>query len=417
MQKKRGKEMSEFKELVKNFSSVRSYMRDFYLYGFKCRNEFGHKSPRTYDNERRRLEIWLEDYVEWEYTARGKNLFLSIDSGAMAKNPLYAAWKSKSFTDNDITLHFYLLAILNQCSGLTSVQITEEIDRQFGILFEAQTVRNKLKEYEAMGILESEKKGKALYYKLPKETKGTALEKEKWLEAIAFFSEAAPFGIIGSTILDREDWKSNLFRWKHHFIVHTLEDEILLQMIEAMNQGREIEVENISRRTGIKSFEIGIPIGIRISTQTGRRYLCLYREKQKRCSHLRLDYIEKVKIGNLYPNYQETKNQARKSLKFCWGVSQKITEKKDYIQFTIVLKEGKEDFIWKRLEREKRMGKVEKIAEGIYAYEAEVSDANEMMPWIKTFLGRIGSFSCTDKELEKKFYNDMKRMATYYGQE
>ena len=50
--------MSEFQELVKSFPKTREYVRDFFVYGFKTRNEFKGKSPRTYDNERRRLESW-----------------------------------------------------------------------------------------------------------------------------------------------------------------------------------------------------------------------------------------------------------------------------------------------------------------------------------------------------------------------
>ena len=32
-----------------------------------------------------------------------------MDSKTIPENPLYAAWKSKSFTDKDIMLHFFLL--------------------------------------------------------------------------------------------------------------------------------------------------------------------------------------------------------------------------------------------------------------------------------------------------------------------
>ena len=51
--------MAEFQELIKNFDRIRDYMRQFYVYGFKVRNDFSEKSARTYDNERRRIESWL----------------------------------------------------------------------------------------------------------------------------------------------------------------------------------------------------------------------------------------------------------------------------------------------------------------------------------------------------------------------
>lgn len=34
-------------------------MRDFYVYGFKSRDDYQKKSARSYDDERRRLESWL----------------------------------------------------------------------------------------------------------------------------------------------------------------------------------------------------------------------------------------------------------------------------------------------------------------------------------------------------------------------
>ena len=95
-----------YKELIKNFNRIRSYMREFYVYGFKKREEYTRKSPRSYDNERRRIESILGDYMQFHQTENGKNVFLSIDSRTTEHNPLYQAWKIKSFTDGDITLHY-----------------------------------------------------------------------------------------------------------------------------------------------------------------------------------------------------------------------------------------------------------------------------------------------------------------------
>ena len=52
-----------YSELIKSFDRIRNYMREFYVYGFKSREEYGMKSTRSYDNERRRIESWLGDYV------------------------------------------------------------------------------------------------------------------------------------------------------------------------------------------------------------------------------------------------------------------------------------------------------------------------------------------------------------------
>ena len=91
-----------FSELIKNFDRIRDYMRDFYVYGFKSRNEYDAKSLRSYDNEKRRLESWLGDYMGFTRTPSGKSVFISIDSRKQKHNPLYRAFKTKSFTDGEI---------------------------------------------------------------------------------------------------------------------------------------------------------------------------------------------------------------------------------------------------------------------------------------------------------------------------
>ena len=79
--------MSDFHELIKSFPKTRDYVRDFFVYGFKTRNDFKEKSPRTYDNERRRLESWLAPYVRKDYAPGGSSISLAIDSSLLALNP------------------------------------------------------------------------------------------------------------------------------------------------------------------------------------------------------------------------------------------------------------------------------------------------------------------------------------------
>ena len=136
-----------YSELIKKFDKIRAYMRDFYVYGFKSRVEYDLKSARSYDDERRRIESWLGDHMRFAQTAEGKNAFLSVDGRAHRRNPLYKAWKAKSFTDGDITLHFILFDILHTPEvKLTLAVLVEEIDRYLSVTesdmtFDESTVR------------------------------------------------------------------------------------------------------------------------------------------------------------------------------------------------------------------------------------------------------------------------------------
>ncbi len=102
-----------YTERIKNFKRIREYIRDFYVYGFKTRDEYDRKSARSYDNERRRIENYLGDYMSFHQTKTGKRMFLSVDTRTTEGNPFYKAFRAKSFTDGDISLHFALFDVLD----------------------------------------------------------------------------------------------------------------------------------------------------------------------------------------------------------------------------------------------------------------------------------------------------------------
>ena len=150
--------MSSYNELIKSFERIRAYMREFYVYGIKSREDYNSKSARTYDDERRRIESWLGDHTSFVRTPEGKSVYISIDSRLTDHNPLYKAWKAKSFTDGDITLHFILFDILHSCEVEYSVsELMEIIDEKYlsefaePMMFDESTLRKKLKEYVGLG--------------------------------------------------------------------------------------------------------------------------------------------------------------------------------------------------------------------------------------------------------------------------
>lgn len=49
-----------YNELSKKYGDIRSMMRRFYVYGFETRQDFNDKSQRSYDDERRRIQSWLD---------------------------------------------------------------------------------------------------------------------------------------------------------------------------------------------------------------------------------------------------------------------------------------------------------------------------------------------------------------------
>ncbi len=407
--------MSEFQELIKSFAKSRDYVRDFFVYGFKTRDDFSDKSGRTYDNERRRIESWLSEYIHSEYTKNGKNISIAIDSNLLLTNPLYRVWKSKSFTDNDIMLHFFLLDILQDKEARTIDELTNEIFSNYDVLFEPQLIRKKVKEYEAEGLLICEKSGKQYHYSCS-DNLSYAIPNElpALLDAVRFYHITAPIGILGSTILDNQKDTNDVFTAKHGFLGHTLEDEILLLLLTAMREERAVSLTNRSSKSKQIQKINGVPLKIFVSTRTGRRYLCLYQTRGRRLTNVRLDSIKEVTPLEVVPSYAKHKEDLAKNLSKVFGVSFGNDRTNDTIKLTLYIHEKTEDFILKRLEREGKNGIITHIGENTYTYEKEVFDGNEMMPWVKTFIGRILSFESNNEFLTKKFYNDMRLMAAMY---
>ena len=121
----------ENSELIKNFERIRDYMRQFYVYGFRSRSQIGMRSPRSYDNERRRIESWLGAHMSFRREKTGKQVFISMDSRSLEHNPLYNAFKAKSFTDKDIALHFYVMDCLTSGRELSLMELVDEIEEEY----------------------------------------------------------------------------------------------------------------------------------------------------------------------------------------------------------------------------------------------------------------------------------------------
>lgn len=409
----------EFNELIKNFERVRTYMKDFFVYGFKYRNDFTQKSARTYDNERRRIESYLKEYIQTSQTAKGKSVFISADGNSIFQNPLYAAWKSKSFTDNDIMLHFYIPQLLHTIGPMTAEELSNEISSCFGMLIDPQVIRLKLKEYEIFEILNCQKQGKRRLYQL---NSYSALETDdlyqQLLDAISYFQETAPLGIIGSTILDREQQKNQFFSFKHHFLMHTLDDGVLVNVLDAMKQHRSIQFVNKSYRRKSESIISGIPLKILNSTQTGRRYLCMYYPQSNRYSSIRLDSVSKVTLLEIVENYSNLKSNLISHLPKCWGVSFGGSSRIETIEIKLFINEFSEQFILQRLEREARGGTICKIEANLFQYNGTFYDTNELSPWIKTFIGRIVSIEGSNRYVINKLKKDLERLyQIYYPEE
>lgn len=408
-----------YSELVKNFDRIRDYMRQFYVYGFKSRTEYDKKSARSYDNERRRLESWLGQFMRFRQTADGKNVFMSVDSRRIPGNPLYNAFKAKSFTAGDVTFHFYILDLLKDDEAYTAQEILDLFLDKYLCHFESDwqpdisTIRKKLKEYVSLGLLKAEKRGRELFYS--RVTDNIVLD--AWADAIAFFSEADPLGVIGSTLMDKLNGSPDYYQFKHHYILHALDSQILLQILTAIGDRMTINLTNLSqRKSGNQVVHTVCPLKIFVSTQGGRQYLLCYHYRFRKLVFFRLDYIQKAEATVVECKYDKYMGFCEKFQAHLWGTSSGAGFHVDHLEMTIHF-EDDEPYIPRRLEREKRNGRVEPIDKNTCKYIIDTYDAAEMLPWIRTFIGRIEKLECSDAAVVKRFYEDLEQVYALYGGE
>ncbi len=408
-----------YSELIKNFDNIRGYMRDFFLYGFKTREEYDRKSARSYDNERRRIQSYLSSLISFRQTPSGKNAFISLEGRSGTHNPLYQAFKAKSFTNKDITLHFLLLDILSG-NSYSLKDILRIMDMEYltafqnPISFDESTLRKKLKEYEELGIVVSEKSGKTVTYRLSEDEICLA----EYKEAIRFFTEESPLGVIGSYLEDRmqaaeEVRAEEYLTFKNHYIMNAYDAEITELILQGIHEKRLLEITSFSRGdAGVKQQTV-IPYKLYVSTQGGRNYLFCMDADNLRPYSLRVDYIQKGKVGEVCADYDRLLKVCERAGEHMWGVSCAKYRRYEHIEMDIYVG-ADEPFIVRRLEREKRCGTVSKVDEETYRFSADVLDAYEMMPWIRTFFGRIKAIRCDNEDVKNQLKIDMVKMLKQY---
>lgn len=408
-----------YNELIKNFQIVREYMQDFYIYGFHTRKNFD-KKERSYDNERRRVESWLGDSMSFRQDASGKSFFISIDSRMILHNPLYKALKATSFTDKDITFHFYILDILADGKRLPISQILKKFqsrcDQVLPDSFDIseRTVRKKLEKYEELGILKKEEQSNKLVYS----RNDMPWDMNVWKDTIAFASEAMPLGIVGSCLLDKYHDVPEYFSFKHHYLLHAMDSEILSQLLLCRKKRQKAEITFTTTYERKKPrHAVVYPLKVYISTQNGRENLLAYNYDDNRPRMYRLDRIKSVKkIEDIVANPAFLDQEGYLFSKHLWGTSSGTDDSRIIHHLEMQIHAGAdESYIVDRLYREKRNGIITQLNGETWLFSIDVYDAREMLPWIRTFTGRIVRLECNDPYVIKRVHDDLEDMYSMYG--
>ena len=237
-------------------------------------------------------------------------------------------------------------------------------------------------------------------------------------DVLNFYSEVAPCGVIGSFLLDKQDTKRDSFNFKHHYITSAMDSDVLSMLFKAMREKSSVTVKNLSRRSNEARENRIIPLRIFISVQNGRQHLLAYHPEYNHFQAYRVDYLSNVKLEEPTPRFDELRRELDRMQTKMWGVSVKRNkrgvEHLEHVEFTVKV-EDNEEFIVRRLYREKRVGTVEKLDEHTYRFSADIYDSSEIIPWIRTFICRIVQMNFSNRTQENKFKEDLDEMYRMYG--
>ena len=192
----------------------------------------------------------------------------------------------------------------------------------------------------------------------------------------------------------------------------------MVTLFEAMKQKRWVQILSYNDRKNKNENSRGtqskvIPLKILSSSQTGRQYLVCHVLKQKKLKSFRLDNILEAKMLDVCNEYDIVHRRYKEAEKYRWGASFGNFKEIETIEFILKFRDD-EEHIYQCLVREKRCGTAERLSKNEARYSAEVWDAHEMLPWVRTFIMRITELHISNKELEEHFWNDVREMKNNY---
>lgn len=399
--------MPGYTELIKNFEKIRDFVRDFFVFGYRGRSDYGSVSARSYDNERRRIQSYLDDFITENWDSRGKTISISSDTIAKSVNPLFKVWQTKSFTRNDIFLHFVVLDILrDRC--LSAPEIAEVISAEYlcalnaPVTVDTMTVRNKLSEYAELGILAAEKQGKSVCYSLC----GCDVPQTDALrDALMFYQTVVPGGFLAAAMVKG---CQSPFIYRQLFFAQALDDAVVLQLLDAAVAKRCVTVTQArhGRETVTQAI---VPLQVLSNTRTGRRYLVYFSMRKRKYSTMRTDYIKSVQPGEAAAGYDDIKAEYRRCAENMFALVHQQHDLKN-VRMVLHIDEREEKYVAERLVREGKHGTLTRIADNTFEYTIDVPDTTEMVPWLRTFIGRIVSIEGTESGVISQFKRDIAAM-------
>lgn len=414
--------------LIRDYENIRQILRDIYIFGCFSRDDFIEKkgiSGRKYDKEQQRINAYLPSkFIQKRRVDKKVLQYCSYSMLDSSNNYLADTFRNKSFTALDIMAFFWVQQILNLKEELTASELLDELPMvNDDVIFTKDNLRIKLDELVQKGFISCRKTGRKVTYRLCEDiwknfTDDELLDICTYLEFMKNVSPIEmPYSFLYQKLrlyLECERFigvpEVEIFHFKHNHLFDVLDNDVLLQILKAIQAGHVLKVEFYDGRPSSKVY----PGEIIHDSLYGRQYLYCYELEVNLNTVIRIDRISNVFDEGHFVNTNDIDvSVLSRYSNDCWctsGANDELIE----IVIEFIFDAEKEPFILRRIKEEGHNGKICKIADNKYEYRLRIKDPNEMIPWIRSFGERAKVISSGEKQTEKIICEDWKRALEKY---
>ncbi|SES90812.1 helix-turn-helix transcriptional regulator [Anaerobranca gottschalkii] len=295
------------------------------------------------------------------------------------------------------------------------------------LIFDKMTYYRKLEYLLELGIVEARKEKNVKLYKLQSDFFKDFSEQElKDLYYLTlFFSHVEKPSVPG--IFLKENIKRYLkdkigtssfkepFLYRFLQFHQVLEEEIVWNLLEAIQGNRMVKIYYQSKKSGIKVYK-NLPVKIILDVKYGRWYLIAYNLKQKTFYTYPLHRVEEVEVLNAAIDITKQEIEEKYQNFFCnsWLVAgNKNGTKEVKIKFTLD-PEITENFLLKMVKRDIINPKIEILNPKEFILTVYVSDIMEIKPWIKGFSYRAEVLPSKEHSLREEIKGEWEEVLSLY---
>lgn len=452
-------------------NKFKNTLRDYYSYGFKKYADFklakgARKSSDTVDEEWNRVQNIFKDYFSWSLR-RSRAFFASADSQSMRENPFHRVYRFCKHSVRDFAFLFHIVLALSpktsrydgrRDGGVVNPPPSARVDESKvsnrgeadekpklaakelkgycnGINSAMNTFYEHLNELASLGILRSESRlwslsGAMLSELIERGSAADAAFRQHLLDALDYFSRDLPLGEPGSYLLHRlSSTHASIFRFRREYFVQALNDYNLIDLLYAIEKKCWCEITY--RHGTVHDFDTSIvclPLEIRVNSNNGREYLTYYEPIRRSYSNLRLEFIDSISLiedggirdGDRAISLEEESVQsdlrnAREAVKKTWGISTPASNgrgnalapaKTTHVRLRVSSAPELPRIEERLRQGTRKIGSVTPQGECL-CFDADVTDPNELLPWVRSLYSTILSFEGLPGGL---FEEDLKRM-------